>query len=73
MHQRHPAEFVEELGNVLPHEEEAAAQRSRETDIPDEYVRVCVNCVELVKVHPLRMTMCLYQFNFIIGRQTRTK
>ena len=38
VHQGHPANFAEELENVLPHEEEEAGQCSRDTDIPDEQV-----------------------------------
>jgi hypothetical protein len=73
VHQRRPGDFADDLEQVPPHEEEAADQCNRDTDIPDEQVRVCVDRAEIVEVHSLRMGMCLYPVNFITGRQTRTK
>ncbi len=73
MNQRHPTDLADESGNVLPHEEEETGHRNRDTDIPNEQVRVYVNRGEFVEVHPLRMGICSRPFNFIIGRQTRTK
>jgi len=39
-HQRSPADFADELEQVSPHEEEAAGERTRDADIPDERVGV---------------------------------